>query len=69
MVRVIKEKKDDPEDLEYWIDYIFEVGVEHMRAKQYHETNFLEFMDMDIFLFIYGIISASIASTVYLVVK
>lgn len=32
MSDVIKNKKDDPEDLEYWIDYAFEVGTEHLRS-------------------------------------
>ncbi|CDW80342.1 antennal-enriched udp-glycosyltransferase [Stylonychia lemnae] len=49
----IKESKNDPEDMEYWVDYIFDVGVEQFRPFQYQSINFLAFMQTDIFLVFY----------------
>eukprot|EP00347_Sterkiella_histriomuscorum_P019304 403342163 len=48
MSRVINERRNDSENLEYWVDYIFEVGVEQFRTKQFHKMYFMQFMDLDI---------------------
>eukprot|EP00347_Sterkiella_histriomuscorum_P014844 403359310 len=53
MSRVIKESKNDRETLEYWVDYMFEVGVEQFKSTQYHKMTFIQFMEIDIFLVIY----------------
>ena len=33
--RVVKKKSKQKEDLFYWIDYLFEVGAEHLQHKEY----------------------------------
>lgn len=50
---MINEKREDPEDLEYWIDYVFEVGVEHFRSTHFHKMTFYEYLDLDICLILY----------------
>ena len=35
--KVIEEAKNKREDLNYWVDYVFEVGTDHLISKQFDQ--------------------------------
>eukprot|EP00347_Sterkiella_histriomuscorum_P008512 403344819 len=70
--RVIQKKKSEPFDLKYWVDYVFEVGTEHLQPSQYNRFNFFQTFDLDVYAVIIGSVAfflSFIGWLIYRVVK
>ena len=67
MSKVIKNKREDPEDFEYWIDYVMQVGTEHLRSTQYHKMEFYEYLDLEVHLALYAIVLSIILILVIII--
>ena len=54
--RVIQNAKEDEEDFEFWINYVFEVGAQHLRARHYERMTFYEYLDLDVTVALYTLV-------------
>ena len=55
--KVLEEAKNKREDLTYWVDYVFEVGTDHLVSKQFSQMRVDQFFDLDIHLAFFLVIS------------
>mmetsp|Transcript_35858 Transcript_35858/g.34915 ORF Transcript_35858/g.34915 Transcript_35858/m.34915 type:complete len:192 (-) Transcript_35858:29-604(-) len=56
--KIIKQKREDPHDTLYWIDYVLEVGASHLNSKDTIRLNYFSLCDMDIHFTLFGILLA-----------
>eukprot|EP00347_Sterkiella_histriomuscorum_P008150 403346192 len=67
--KVIQKKKSEPLDLKYWVDYVFEVGTEHLQPSQYNRFNFFQTFDLDVYAVIIGSVAFFLSFIVWLIYR
>eukprot|EP00347_Sterkiella_histriomuscorum_P006008 403354426 len=50
--RIVEQKKQDPHDFGYWLDYSLTIGTRHLQAEQIHNFNMIQLYDFDVRLVI-----------------
>mmetsp|Transcript_6429 Transcript_6429/g.5735 ORF Transcript_6429/g.5735 Transcript_6429/m.5735 type:complete len:120 (-) Transcript_6429:20-379(-) len=58
--KMMKLKKEDPFDTMYWIDYVMEVGTQHLVPKDTISLSYFQLLELDIHLALYLILLALI---------
>mmetsp|Transcript_40490 Transcript_40490/g.38979 ORF Transcript_40490/g.38979 Transcript_40490/m.38979 type:complete len:151 (-) Transcript_40490:77-529(-) len=64
---VVESKKDEEEDIYYWIDYAMEVGTDHFVNKYIYVLGFLAFYDVDVNFAIFIVLTVGVVMAILII--
>ena len=67
--QAIQWQSEDPEDYTYWIDYAFEVGTSHLKARQYTQMRLPQLLDIDVHFVLYVMLSLVVLLVIWMGMK
>eukprot|EP00347_Sterkiella_histriomuscorum_P010395 403376465 len=65
--KVSKKFAESKKDLNYWIDYCFKVGTNHLQMPQYHEMRIDQYYDLDLHFLFFSAITIALYLIYYII--